>query len=134
MMCHPRIHKGWVRVLTCFLMVSMVQPSLVLCFDRGGGAIAEYGLFNSLSGSASEVSFFHHPLDPTMPSMGVKSSSTGMAIGSQRSTRGASLSRLLFTHSYATVPEFAHRDNSRPESPHRDNSSHSTIQTTVLLI
>lgn len=134
MMCRPRIFKAWVRVLICFLIVGMIQPSLVLCFDHNADVIIEYGLSNSLSCSASEVSLFHHPLDQTMPSMGAKSSAIGMAIGNQRSTRGASLSRLLFTHSYATFPGVAHRDQSRSESAHRDNSPHSTSRTTVLLI
>jgi hypothetical protein len=134
MMCRPRIFKAWVRVLICFLIASTIQPSLVLCFDHDVDAIVEYGLSKSLSCSASEVSLFHHPLDQTMPSMGAKSSSIGMALGSHRSTRGASLSRLLFTHSYATCPSVAHQDNSLSQSAHQNNSRHITIRTTVLLI
>jgi hypothetical protein len=147
MMCRPRNFKVWVRVLICFLTASMIQPSLVLCFDHNGGAVVEYGPCNAPSCSASEASHFPDPLNQTchscadvpssMADIGGKSSSTNpieMASGIPHSTMVASLSRFLLTHSYATFPEFAHRDNSRPHFTHRDNSRHGTIRTTVLLI
>jgi hypothetical protein len=35
-MCHPRILKSLVRVLMCILVMSMVQPNLILCFGQDG--------------------------------------------------------------------------------------------------
>lgn len=147
MMCRPRIFKGWVRVLICLLMVSTIQPSFVSWSEPLGGDAAKYGSCNSPPSSTSEVSLFQHPVDQTchscadvpssMTGIGGRSSSTdpiGMVNGTSRTTKFASLSRLLFTHSYATCPSVAHQDNSLSQSAHQNNSRHSTIRTTVLLI
>jgi hypothetical protein len=134
-------------VLTCLLMVSMIQPNLILCFDPHGGDAAKYGSCNTPSGSTSEASLASDPVNQTchscadvpntMTDIGGKSSSSdpiGMISGTSYSAKVASLTRLLCTHSYTNFPGVAHRDNSRPESAHRDHSSHSTSRTTVLLI
>lgn len=148
MMCRPRNFRAWARVLICILIVSMIQPSLVLCFDPHGGDVLTCGPHNPRSGSASGASLFSDPLDQTchscadvpssMTDIGGRSSSTdpiGMVNGTSHTAKFASLSRLLFTHSYSTCPSVPHRDNSLSESAHRNDSSRSTTtRTTVLLI
>jgi hypothetical protein len=139
MMCRPRMFKAWVRVLTCFLMVSMIQPSLVLCFGPHEDDVVKHGPCDSPVRSASLDQTCDSCADvpSSMADIGGRLSSTvpiGMVSGTPHSAKVASLSRLLFTHSNATFPGVAHRANSRPESAQWDNSCHITIRSTVLLI
>jgi len=146
-MCRPRIFKVWVRVLICFLLVSMIQPSLVLCLAPGGSDEVRCGPLTAPYGSASEASFSCDPLDRTclpradvpssMADIGGKSSSPdpmGIVNGTPHTAKISSLFRILYTHSVLIFSGAPHRGNSRPESAHRNNSYHSTIRSTVLLI
>lgn len=137
------IAKIWNQALICFLVVSMIAPSVFLCSDPHEKGAVKFGLCHSPACSASEGSFLdqtcrsREDVPNSMADVEGQSRSInpmGMGAVTSYSAKVVSLSRLLCAYSYTTVQGPAFSAISRPESAHRDNSCHDTIRTTILLI